>query len=479
MKDKILLKNFSIYFVRNVVTAVCPMVILAYCSRTLGVSVIGRVQYAQSIVSFFMLFSSVAVSGYGIREIAKRQGSTQRIKEFASELLTINLVEMLLSYIVLFSILLIVKDLREYFFLIIVLSIDLIGNVIGMDWLFRGLEKFYYISIRTILLQIISVLIMFLKIKNSTDIFAYVIILLIPTAGAGVWNFIHCCLKKQTGLCFSYKKLKKHFKPLIYTFGIAVTANLYLMLDTTMIGSILGDYEVGLYTAASKLLKLVVTLISALCSVFVPRLSYLYENGLKKDFSELLANTFNFIIGISIPGAMGICLLGKEIIMLFCGEEFINAVTTLQILSVDLIFASLSGFFAWQVLMPQNKEKIIFYTTFAGGIVDFVLNLIFIPQWGIKSAAISTICAEFIVSMLCIKGSMKYKEIIVLFKEIWKYIFATVIFIPIIYSIREKCNSDIEVFAFSCISCFVAYIGGLVILRSSYLKKLVNLLKKR
>ena len=152
-------------------------------------------------------------------------------------------------------------------------------------------------------------------------------------------------------------ELKKHLPPILIIFGMSVASQIYLNMDTTMIGAMKGETEVGLYSAAVKLNRTLTTLISSACTVLIPRLSYYIKQGMEKEYKEIIYNAVNYLIGLAIPCAFGFILLSNELITIFSGAEFQNAVPIMCFLSPNIVLSAINGLF-FKYLFHLAKKKI-------------------------------------------------------------------------------------------------------------------------
>lgn len=408
MKENSMKKNFLISFLRTIIMILVPLLIFPYASRVLGKEGIGRVQYIQSIASYFQLFATFGITSYGIREGAKLKHDRKKLGKFCTELFLINLTTTLLALVVycgLFGL----QKFAGYRELLMLYTLYVFFYGMNLDWIFNVLEDYVYITIRTAVVYGISVIILFLFVKEKVDVSIYAFVCIFPYIGNFLGNLRNAC-KKMTMFQRVGYDFKQHIKPMMLVFGIVISSSIYSLLDTTMLGFMRGDAEVGLYTAASKLCRLVVQLITAVCAVFLPRLSYYAGNKEKQKFKELASVSAGLIVSIAIPCAFGMIVLARQAIVLFSGTEFLEAVSATRILAVNLFFSAIDGYLGWQILVPNKKDKVLLGATVIGAVTDFILNLILIPIAGIDGAAAATLLSEGMVFVICLTNSVKYMD---------------------------------------------------------------------
>lgn len=422
MKENSLKKNSLVNLIKTVLGLIFPLITFPYASRVLGVSNIGRVNFANSTINYFVLLAGLGISNYAIREGAKIRDDPSAINKFCTEMLLINVMSTTISYLGVFT-LLKIPAFQSYQHLLLLFSTTILFNIIGVSWLFYIYEEFVYITVRTILFQIISLVLLLLCVRHNSDIMIYAGILVFSSVGSNIFNIFHSrkYVKFFPKLDFKYYTLGTHLKPIFIIFGISIASTIYLNLDMTMLGLQAGDYEVGLYTAATKISGMASTVISSVCAVFLPRLSYYLKMGKKNDFRFVVDTAFYYILGLTIPAATGIFLLSREIILLFSGAAFLEAVPAMMIKAPNIILSVLNGFIAVQLFVPLNKEKASLYATISGAVVNGLLNYILIPHWGAVGAAIATICAEGCVLFICLIYLRNLYPVRHLLTETWKY----------------------------------------------------------
>lgn len=405
MSDSKMTKNLVIYMFRTFIVAVCPLIIFPYASRILGDEGIGKVQFIQSIATYFQLFATFGIASYGIREGAKIRDDYESLGKLVSELVVLNCITTTLSLVVYFF-LFKLDRFENYHSIMIVFAFYIFFYGMNLDWFFNVTEEYAFITIRTTIFQVLSIAIMFLLLRDRSDVVPYAIVLVFPYIGSFFVNVSG--IRKQINLFSGYRlEIAKHILPLILMFSIIVSSSIYSLLDTTMLGIMRGDSEVGLYSAASKLTRLIVQLTTAMCTVFVPRLSYYLGNKKRNLYQNLATQSSNIISIIAIPCAVGLFMFSKQAILLYSGKEFLAADMAMKILAINFFFSAMDGFLGWQILVPNNKDKILFIATIVGAASDFILNILWIPKWGVSGAALATLVAEFSVFIICVLNARK------------------------------------------------------------------------
>lgn len=459
--------NFVMNLIRVLMTILFPLITYPYATRILHTSGMGKATYVASIVSYFQLIAAFGVNNYAITEGAKIRDDKQKLNKFASEMFFINLISTVVAYVS-FVVFLFIPKFEEYQSLLLISSTTILFTTLGMEWLYELLEEYRYITIRSVVFQVISLVALFLFVRDEKDVAWYVALTAISTAGSGIMNFFHS--KKYVQL-FHEKidtgSMKRHIKPMFYMFGVSIASVVYLNSDITMLGLMRNDAEVGIYSAATKMNQVVCTLIKSLSTVIMARLAYYIETKQKENFERLLRRAFSFMLMLIIPCMVGMWIIAPEIIMLIAGEEYMAAVTPEKIMILNLFFSPINGFIAYQIFMPYNKEKIIFWATCGGAVTNLIINFILIPEYSYNGAAIATVIAEGMVMLISLILGRKLINIWKMLKGGWQYIIACLPMLLAYFVIPRSAFSNYLMYMFLMIAIgVVSYFLALLLMRN-------------
>ena len=422
MKEKKLVDNIVFYTIKQICAIVFPMIVYPYVTRTLGVENLGKVEYAKSIVQYFVLLGSLGITDYAIREGARLRDDSVQMNRFATQILTIHAVSTVTA---MFGLLCLASSAKffEYRSLLLTFMLIIPFNFIGTEWMLGIHENYKYISIRTMVIQIVSFGLTFASIHTPDDYVKYSCILVLSTAGASILNVP--LAHKYFELDFSQFEIIKHLKSIVLIFGMAVAGGLYTNMDTSMLGLMTGTISVGYYAAANKLVNLIATFVGAVRTVLLPRLSYSVGIGDENTFKKINSNTLQVILMFSIPIAGGILCLSEDIIRLFCGESFLPGALALRLLVPEIVLSAINGYIVYQILLPLKKEKNAFLCIAMGALSNLCVNAILIPLIQQNGAAIATCISEFIVfsmaNILSSKCILESVDTQMIFKAVFKY----------------------------------------------------------
>lgn len=453
--------NSVLNMIKTVLTIVFPLITFPYALRVLGVYAIGRYSFAKSVVNYFVILSGLGIGRYAVREGAKYRDNKKEFSCFANQMLSLNLMSSFFSYLLLFIMLICSNKIFDYREIIVIQSLTIFFTTIGMDWVNSCYEEYAYITIRTCVVQILSMVLMFVLVHDEGDLIKYVCICLISNIGANVLNIFY--VRKFFDIHLSLHGIKKHLWPVMLLFASSVASTIYVNADSTMLGVFCGDYSVGIYEVSTRVYSVIQQFISAAILVTLPRISnYIYNNNIK-EVTNLIQITFNGIVLIVLPTTLGMLGMSENIIELVAGKEYLASVIPLQILAISLFVSIFSIFFTNTILLPLEHEKEITIFMILAAICNLLLNFVAIPYLECVGAAMTTVVAEVLVLLLQINFVRKDK----IFKGVFyiknfKSVLLGNIFVVIIICINRFVLSDGIFYTFFTI--FLSVFGYLIIL---------------
>lgn len=411
MKERSIFINVILNIVRVSLSVIFPLITFPYVSRVLMAENLGKVNYALSIENYFALIAMLGMTTYAVREGARIRSKKNEFQRFANEVFTVNIITTVISYVLLFLLLLLPKF-HEYRFLILLHSISIILTTMGVEWLNSIYEDYFYITIRTFIIQIILLVVMFIIVKNPNDYYRYAFLSVLSNGITCVLNFVYTRKKYCKIRIVKNSNFFKHIKCLIVFFANNLAVSLYLNADITMLGLLTNDYTVGIYAVSVKVYNVIKAIIAAMFTTCIPRLSAYCGSDKECEYKTLLNTIINVCTLIMFPAVAGLILLSKPIILILAGEGYLDAIFSLKIICIGIIPAIYGGIVTNCVNLPLKREKYNLYGTVIAAVINVILNLFFIPLMQENGAAITTVIAEFIVLIYCVFSFKDLKKLI-------------------------------------------------------------------
>lgn len=388
--------NFIMNAILTASAFIFPLITYPYVSRVLGPENIGKVSFATSVVYYFSMFAQLGIPTYGISVCARVRDDKEKLSRTMQEIMIINLVMTAIVYLVFVGSLLAVPRLREEKTLFLIMGVTILFNTIGVEWLYKALEQYSYITTVSILFKLISVAAMFAFVHTRSDYIAYGGISILAATGSSLLNFIRLRRFVYLKPLGSYN-LRRHFKAILVFFAMSVATTIYTNLDTVMLGFIKTDTDVGYYNTAVKVKNVLCSLVTSLGTVLLPRMSCLAEEKKWDEFYSLVKKALNFVLLISLPLMVFFIIFANESILLLSGSMFLPAKLPMQIITPTIALIGITNVLGIQVLVPLGREKQVLYSEIAGAVINLILNSALIPSIESSGAAIGTLAAEFVV----------------------------------------------------------------------------------
>jgi len=471
--------NVIINLVRSILSILFPLVTFKYASVVLGPEGIGIANYSQSVISYFQLFATFGITTYAISEGSKIRDDKDKFSRFASEVFTINLIASVLSLltILIFSACGLFGSHNEY---ILILGLTIIFTLIGVEWIFSIFEQFLYITLRSFIIQIVSLILLFLFVKDKDDIIIYIWLIVLATVGSSVFNYF-----KSRQLCrfkiTRYKDWKKHVTPMAIILGTSIASLIYVNSDVVVLGILKDDSTVGVFSAAIKVIKAVCVPIASIGFVVVPRIaeSIAKNSDNTEQVESICKKVIDFMLFLILPFSVGLYIMSDEAILLLSGEEFLEGSLVIKLLIIDLFLSPINGFLVSQLLIPFGKEKLAFWATIGGAIINLILDFAIIPFHSLYGAAIATVASEFIVLSVCLPFLMKKFRMKFLLSNFWQYLLASLPILPIYWLSTTLFTNYIYSIIFTVTLSGLIYVIVLNILKNYVIKTIFNMALRR
>lgn len=463
-KQKSLKLNFIMNAILTMSSFLFPLITFPYVSRVLLPAGTGRVSFANSVITYFVMISQLGIPTYGIRACAVVRDNREKLKKTVNELLIINTVMSVFAYVVFFAALFSVPRLRSDKTLFVVMSLLIFFNTIGVEWLYKALEYYTYITVRSIIFKFIALIAMFVLIHDVNDYVIYGGISIFAASASNVFNFIR--LRKIVGSEKVGKlDFKQHLKPVFTFFIISCATTIYTNLDNVMLGFMKDDVEVGYYNAATKIKNILVSIVTSLGTVLMPRASYYIQQDMWDEFYALSKKAIKFVLLAATSMMVYFMIFAREGVLFLSGDAFEGAIMPMIIIMPTLLFIGLTNIMGIQMLVPLGREKTVLYSEIVGVIVDVILNALLIPRFASAGAAIGTLAAE--AAVLIVQYVALKNEVREAFKNVHYGALVIALAVACMLSVLIK-QASFGIFIMLCISAVVffgAYFGILTVMK--------------
>lgn len=471
-------KNTLFNIIKTISSIAFPIITFPYISRVLHAENVGKVNFGNSIVSYFSLIATLGVTTYAVRECSRVKNDKNLLGKTASQIISINLCMTAFSYFILILCLMFIPAIKGYELLILLQSSSIVFTTLGADWLNTAMEDFKYITIRTFIFQFLALIAMFLFVHKPEHYLIYAIISVLSSSGANITNIFY--RRRYCKVRFTMNmNLKRHFPPIILLFAMLLSQNLLNNLDTTMLGIMKGNYQVGLYTTAVKIISIVSQVVASIAWVVMPQLSYQFAQKNYNKINKLLHDAVVFTVALGLPSIVGINVLAPEIIEIIGGQEYLSAVPCLHILTISMALGFLNGIYGNMILLPSKREKRFLIACLLSAGVNMVTNFILIPYFGINAAAAMNLLSSVVITIIVTSGiekDIKFGNIM----EIFIAPFIGSLAIIVIGIISKSLISNLWIKTFVAVACSITFYAAILIgMKNEFAMSMVVPIMKR
>nr|CAI33444.1 flippase Wzx [Streptococcus pneumoniae] len=469
-----ILKNYVYNLLYQILVVVLPIITTPYITRIFSSQELGDYGYYSSIVTYFILLATLGVANYGTKVIS---GHRNEINKNFWGIYSLQLGATILS-ISLYCIFCVnlppMQNPVAY-----ILGLSLVSKGLDISWLFQGLEDFRKITVRNITVKLIGVISIFLFVKSTNDLYLYVFLLTIfeLLGQLSMWlparGFIG---KPHVDLEYA----RYHLKPIILLFLPQIAISLYVTLDRTMLGALSSTKDVGIYDQALKLVNILLTLVTSLGSVMLPRVANLLATGDHRAVNKMHEMAFLIYNLVIFPIISGMLIVNDDFVQFFLGQDFQDARYAIAIMIFRMFFIGWTNIMGIQILIPHNKNKEFMVSTTAPAIISVGLNLLFLPKLGYIGAAIVSVLTEALVWAIQLYFTRKYLKEVSIIGSMTKIILASAIMYGILLGSKTfiQFSPTINVLAFAVFGGLI-YLFAILSLKVVDVKELKQMIRKK
>lgn len=479
--SKSLAKNAIFKLILNIFNIVVPLLVGSYVVRVLLKENMGDVNYTQSIYQYFLVFATFGVYQYGLREISRVRDNKEKLANVFSNLFLITLVTNIITAIVYVVFINTVFGQRNIHTIALIMTMNFFSNIFYVEWAAEGLEKFDFITLKTIIIQSIYSVLVIVLVKSTDDTNIYVLLISIALFANYIISFIY--IKRKIKFNFKNINLRKHIKPMFLVVILSNANILYTNLDKVMLGSLSGSTSiVSLYNMSLGISYIVNNLLLTFVQVTIPRLSFYLSSGDNEGYSVLLNKISKIYLMILFPASIGLFVVARECILLYGGSGYVDAIPLMSCFAFYIITTGYETILSNQVMYINGKEKEQVKYVFIGGFVNLILNftLYFLGIFNGVTVILTTIIANgtlVILEYYYVKKNLNLKIDLFGFDKL-KYLLIALIFIPVTMVLRQFVTGVISSLLVIGSVNILIYFGILLIIRDELLLEGIEMIRE-
>lgn len=374
------------------------LIVGIFSARYLGPENYGTLNYTASFVAFFSSIATLSMDGVLIKKLISKPnkegcylGGCMILRFFASliSIISISIIVYILNPNNLTKLAMAgIQSLQLVF-----LSVQILDS-----WFQRHLKSRYVSIGKMIACIIVSAYKIFLLV-TSKSVLWFALSTSLSDLTVSIFLFAFYKKEQSQKLLFDIERGIEVLKESYHFILSGIMVALYSQMDKIMIGQMLSDAYVGLYTTATALCSMWFFVPTAIINSFRPLIMELKESNNQSTYLLRLKQLYSAVIWLCICVSICIMPISSIIIKMLYGEAYLGASKTLQIAIWYGTFAMI-GTARGIWIVCENKNRYVKYYLAIGAIVNLVLNTVMIPVWGIEGAAIATLLTQITTSLV-------------------------------------------------------------------------------
>ena len=458
-------KNYIFNASYQILIILTPLITAPYLSRTIGSDGVGAYSFAESVVSYFVLAAALGMATFGQREISYVKDDIKKRSAVFWETKTLEVITGLIVSLIYLPFALT----RENRALYLVLELEILAVIAGAAWFLQGIEEFGRIVLINAVFRVANIVYIFtfVRTKNDVAVYAFGTAFFLLAGNIAQWFVLPKYIEKP-----QIHKIRpfRNIIPILTLFIPTVAIQVYTVMDKTMIGVITrSDFENGYYEQAMKITKAVLAVVTSLGAVMASRIGSHYAKGEREKVSELMYKAYNYVWFMGVPLCFGLLGTAFNFVPWFFGEDFQKVAPLLCILGFLVLAIGISNVTGIQYLIPTNRQNMFTLSVVIGAVVNFCLNMILIRFFASIGAAIASVVAETLITVVqifLVRKELSPKRIIMCS---WHYFVSGGLMLIVLKVMSTKLEPRVMDTVIMIVVGAIIYIGSLLVMRDSFL----------
>lgn len=463
--------NYFYNFIGQILVLIIPLITTPYLARILLETGNGQIAFSETVISYFVIGASLGFSLYGQRQIARFQNDSYERSKVFYEIVLVRFLFVISSCFLL----LLTNSFSLYGYsyrkLIYIYVLQVVAVAFDFNFFVQGLEDFKTIALRTVLVKIVSLIFIFLFVKESTDAWIYSLIYCLSIVFSNLL-IVPKISKNVIKVKFNQLEFKKHLFPAFIIFLPTLSATIYSSLDKIMIRYLCEnpDYHNGCYSQALKINQTMLVLVLVINSIMIARNSKLFQENNITQIKSNVQLAYKYVIHLGVPLICGMAITANNLCSWFLGDGYKEVPILLSIMGTRFITSGIASVYGDQLFISIGKEKITTIAHITTGVVNLLLNFIFIPWLGAIGGAITTAICEFVDFIILFFMTVKFKYIDAkqFLASFIKPIIASLVMTCCIFYIERAVHYSIWSFLLIALVGFTIYIIVLFLLKDDF-----------
>ncbi|TSO25685.1 flippase [Lactobacillus sp. LL6] len=469
------IRNYLYNVGYQVLAIIVPLITSAYVSRVLRPEGVGANAFTNSIINYFILVASMGIGYYGNRQIAYVRENRKKMAQTFWEIQIVKTIMTLLAIIAFEVFMIFYTRQPEYMW---AQSINLVAVTFDISWFYEGIEDFKVTVLKNSVVKIISMIAIFLFIKGPYDVTLYIVVLALSTflGNLTLWPNIKRDLPKVS---INILNPWKHFLPMFELFVPQIATQIYVQLNKTMLGGMVNETASGYYQYSDNLVKLILALVTATGTVMLPHVANAVVKGNMKQVNNMLYKSFDFVSAVSYPMMFGLAAISLTLAPKYYGSGYGPVGPAMMIESIVILMIAWSNVLGVQYLLPLKKNHQFTASVTCGAIVNIILNIPLIHNWGLYGAMWSTVISEIAVTLyqlMVVRKLLSWKQ---LFADSWKYFISGGIMFFVVFWMNRHLKDSWPMMGLEVLVGVVVYVTMVILLRAKIVGQAKELIENK
>ncbi len=392
-----MIKNLSALYGLHFFKYLMPLILIPYLARTLGLVAWGELAIAQAFASYFVLIVEYGFELSATKQLARCKENSNKRASILADVMGAKIILILFVIIVSIPFQFIISVFLDDKLLYLATLFFAVSSSFNLIWYFQGVEQLVTASLVDIVVKLVGLLSIFVWVKNPEDASLF---LVINGFFSLVTTFIlFILIHKNTKLLLpslsrSIFELKNGWQMFVYK----VSVSFYTTGNALILSFFVLPEVVAIYTAAEKISKAVIGLLSPITQVLFPKLSSLTKTA----FDEARILFKKSLIVMSLIGfimSTAVYFYSDILVQMILGNNFQEASQILRILALLPVLITTSNVLGIQWMIPNGMEKAFNKIIILSGLINLFLAVVLTPYFKAFGMAWSVVIAELFVTI--------------------------------------------------------------------------------
>jgi len=403
-----LFENFVSLSVLQGLNYILPLITFPYLVKVLGPEKFGLISFAQAFIGYFQILTDYGFNLSATRDISIHRDNRRMVQEIFSSVMIIKFLLFLLSFLILSILLIFIPRFREdWIVYIFTFGVVLGNNVLFPIWFFQGVEQMRYITILHLVAKIISTASIFVFIREMSD---YLYVPLISSAGSLVAGFLSLrIIWKIFGVKFvfhSFRAIERQLKEGWHIFISTVAISLYTTSNTFLLGLFTNNTIVGYYSAAEKIVKATLSLLSPISQTIYPYTSKL-ANDSKEKAINFLKKILKIVGSVTFLISLLLFVFAVPLVNMVLGKQYQESIKVLRILAFLPFIIGLSNVFAVQGLYAFGYQHVVSKFVVFISLIHLLVFSTLTYFFTLVGSSVSVVITEILITFFSAKNYLR------------------------------------------------------------------------